>query len=143
MPRTSHKKRRRSAAVNNGAKSTASSTNAHETTLTNDVQLCKESSPQKHHGHGNRENGTASAVSNGTNLSPSEVRVVGARMSGVKHSGLLARDEEELLVVLVVVTTITVCIYCVPESGRGRGREKEREREYTISPLIWHVLILT
>ena len=97
MPRTSHKKRRRSAAVNNGAKSTASSTNAHETTLTNDVQ-CKESSPQKNHGHRNRENGTASTVSNGINLSPSEVRVVGARMSGVKHSGLLAKDEEELLV---------------------------------------------
>ena len=37
----------------------------------------------------------ANRISSSTS-SPSEVKVTGARMSGVKHSGLLAKDVEEL-----------------------------------------------
>ena len=48
--------------------------------------------------------------------SPSETKVMGARMSGVKHSGLLAKDGEERLVLswrFMLATTLYLARVCV------------------------------
>lgn len=96
MPRTSSRKRDASQQPTTASHTTAAAKRSTEVLdATKDLPETTEHSPSQHISKSVEK---MTVVSNGASSLPGEFKVTGARMSGVKHSGLLAKDKEKLLV---------------------------------------------